>query len=187
MFLNGSIANQWHHRACLDQWLDSHANFSKVFLTGDSAGANIVHELGIRVSERTWIGLCLQGAILVHLYFSGEEAIRCELGAKAEVKGFNKAVNAIWSISLPQWAKRNHPFCNPFGLRSPALSSMVYPRLLVFAAGNDLLRDRGILYYESLKTTGKYVDFIMTKGENHVFHLFNLQSENVTLMLKSIS
>ena len=102
MFLNGSIAKQWHRRACPDQWLDSHADFSKVFLTGDSAGANIVHKLGIRASERTWIGLCLQGAILVHPYFSGEEAIRCELGAKVEVKGFNKAVNAIWSISLPQ-------------------------------------------------------------------------------------
>ena len=102
MFLNGSIAKQWHRRACPDQWLDSHADFSKVFFTRDSAGANIVDELGIRASERTWIGLCLQGAILVHPYFSGEEAIRCELGAKAEVKGFNKAVNAIWSISLPQ-------------------------------------------------------------------------------------
>ena len=102
------------------------------------------------------------------------------------MKGFNKVVNAIWSISLLEGSDIEHPFCNPVGPCSPALSSLVYPRLMVFAAGNDLLIDRGILYYESLKTTGKYVDFIMTKGENHVFHLFNLQSENATLMLKSI-
>ena len=82
------------------------------------------------------------------------------------MKGFNKAVNAIWSISLPE---RDHPFCNPFGLRSPTLSSMVYPRLLVFVAGNDLLRDREILYYESLKTAGKDVYFVMTEGKSHVF------------------
>ena len=103
------------------------------------------------------------------------------------MKGFNKVVNAIWSMYLLEGEDREHPFCNPVGPRSPARSSLVYPRLLVFAAGNDLQRDREILYYESLKTTGKYVDFIMTEGENHVFHLFNLQSENVTLMLKSIS
>ena len=116
-----------------------------------------------------------------------EEAIGCELGADAEMKGFNKVVNAIWSISLLEGADIEHPFCNPVGPCSPARSSLVYPRLMVFAAGNDLLIDRRILYYESLKTTGKDFDFIMTEGENHVFHLFNTKSENVPVMLKRIS
>ena len=103
------------------------------------------------------------------------------------MKGFNKVVNAIWSISLLEGADREHPFCNPAGPRSPALSSLVYPRTLVFVAEKDLLRDRGLLYYEALKKAGKDVDFVMTEGENHGFHLLNPESENAPIMMKRIS
>jgi acetyl esterase/lipase len=171
----------------VDPWLASYADFSKVFLAGCSAGANIVHQVGIRASGRNWDRLCLQGAILVHPFFGGEEAIGCELGAGPEVEDFNKLVDALWSISLPAGADRDHPFSNPVGPGSPALSTLVYPPTLVFVAGKDLLRDRGILYYESLKTAGKDVDFVMTDGEIHGFHMFNPNSENATLMLKRIS
>jgi acetyl esterase/lipase len=169
----------------VDPWLASHADFSKVFFAGDSAGANIVHQVGIRASGRNWNGLCLQGGILVHPFFSGEERIECELGA--EVEGFVKVVDGIWTISLPLGADRDHPFCNPVGARSPALSTLVFPRMLVFVAEKDLLRDRGILYYEALKKAGKDVDFVMTEGENHVFHLMNPKSEKAPILMKRIS
>jgi acetyl esterase/lipase len=54
-------------------------------------------------------------------------------------------------------------------------------------AEKDFLRDRGILYYEALKKAGKVVDFVITEGENHVFHLLNPKSENAPLMMKRIS
>nr|ABK26297.1 unknown [Picea sitchensis] len=170
----------------VDPWLASHADFSKVFLAGDSAGANILHQVGIRASGRNWDGLCLQGAILVHPFFGGAERIGCELLAEAEVDAFNTMTDAIWSISLPAEADRDHPFCNPVGPRSPALSTLVYPRMLIFVAGKDLLRDRGIWYYEEIKKAGIDTDLVMTEGESHVFHLFNPKSENVPLMMKRI-
>lgn len=173
--------------ASVDPWLASHADFSKVFLTGDSAGANIVHQLGIRANGRNWDRLSLQGAILVHPFFGGEETIGCERGPGPLVEGFKKAVDAIWSFSLPAAADRDHPFSNPVGPGSPVLSTLVYPRMLVFVAGKDLLRDRGILYYESLKKASKNVDLVMAEGEIHVFHLYSLESDNATLMLKRIS
>ena len=111
----------------VDPWLASHAAFSKVFLTGDSAGANIVHQVGIRASGRIWDGLCLQGAILVHPFFGGEERIDCELATKAEVEDSVKKMDGIWSISLPEGADRDHPFSNPAGSHSSSFSSLVYP------------------------------------------------------------
>jgi len=171
----------------VDPWLSSHADFSKVFLAGDSAGANILHQVVIRASGRSWDGVCLQGAIVVHPFFGGEERVGCELRAEKEVEAFHMLTEAIWSISLPAGADRDHPFRNPVGPRSATPSSLVYPRTLVFVAEKDLLRDRGILYYEWLKKAGKDVDFVMTEGESHIFHLFNPQSDNVLLMLKRIS
>lgn len=171
----------------VDPWLASHADFSKVFLAGDSCGANIVHHMGIRASGRIWDGLRLQGAILVHPFFGGEQRIECELGAGPEVEGFVKLVDGFWSISLPVGADRDHPFSNPAGPRSPALSSLVYPRTLVFVAEKDLLTDRGLLFYEALKKAGKDVDLVISEGENHVFHLLNPKSENAPIMMKRIS
>lgn len=173
----------------IDPWLASYADFRNVFLAGDSAGGNIAHQLGIRASERNWDGLCLQGAILVHPAFGGEERIGCELGPEADKDHFlsNKSNDAKWSICLPAGADKDHPFCNPVGPRSPDLSTLVYGRILVFVAEKDLLIDRGILYYEALKKVGKDADLVVTKGEDHVFHLFNPESENAPPMLKRIS
>ena len=95
--------------------------------------------------------------------------------------------DAIWSISLPEGADKDHPFSNPVGPSSPPLSTLVYGRMLVIVAEMDLLRDRGISYYEALKKAGKDAAFFMTEGEDHVFHLFNPESENAPVMLKRIS
>lgn len=171
----------------VDPWLASHADFRKVFLAGDSAGANIVHQIGIRASQRKWDGLCLQGAILVHPFFGGQERIASEVGRNAQVEHLFKVVDGDWSISLPVGADRDHPFRNPVGPRSPAPSTLVYPRTLIFVAGKDPLRHRGILYYQALRKAGKDVDLVMTEGENHVFHLLNPKSENATMVMKRIS
>lgn len=174
-------------RVSVDPWLDSHADFSKVFLAGDSAGGNIVHQVGVLASKRNWEGLGFQGAIFVHPFFDGEERIGCEVGP--EMEGLNKLTDLLWSISLPAGTPtdKDHPFSNPVGPHSPPLSSLVYARMLIFVAGKDMLRDRGILYYEALKKAGKDADLVMNEGEGHVFHLFNPKSDNASLMLKRIS
>jgi len=185
---------QWLNRqaeaaegAPVDPWLASHADFSNVFLAGDSAGGNIVHQVGILASGRNWDGLSLQGAILVHPAFGGKELIGREVGPEAELQNFSKFSDAIWGITLPAGADKDHPFSNPVGPRSPALSTLAYGRILVFVAEKDLLRDRAVLYYEALKKAGKDADLVMAEGEDHVFHLFNPKSENASLMLKRIS
>ena len=57
-------ALQWLHRESTsssrgekaDPWFDSHADFSKVFLMGDSPGGNIAHRLGMWAGRQDWGG-----------------------------------------------------------------------------------------------------------------------------------
>lgn len=170
-----------------DPWLASHADFGKVFVAGDSAGGNMVHQVGILAGRKKWDGLCLQGAILFHPAFGGKELIGREVWPQAEAAGFKELLDAMWSITLPAGADNDHPFSNPVGPRSPALSTLVYPQTLVFVAEEDLLTDRAVLYYEGLKKAGKDADLVMTVGEGHGFHLLNPKSENAFPMLKRIS
>jgi len=166
----------------VEPWLASHADFSKVFLAGDSAGGNIVHQVGILASGRKWNGLRFQGAILIHPVFEAEEPIE---GTGAAVEDYKKLSHALWSIALPAGADMDHPFCNPMGPRSPDLSTLVYERMVVFVAEKDLVTERAVSYYKAIKKASKDADLVMTEGEDHVFHLTN--SENALHMLKRIS
>ncbi|KAK0571109.1 hypothetical protein LWI29_011250 [Acer saccharum] len=61
------------------------------------------------------------------------------------------------------------------------LKSMVGDRVLVCAVEKDLIRDRGLAYYDVLLKSewNGNVEFYETLGEGHCFHLFNPNSENV--------
>jgi hypothetical protein len=56
--------------------------------------------------------------------------------------------------------------------------------MLVFIAGNDVLRDRGWLYYETLNKNGwgGKVEIMEAKEEVPVFHLSNPSSVNAVAM-----
>ncbi|KAJ7001119.1 hypothetical protein NC653_011528 [Populus alba x Populus x berolinensis] len=45
-----------------EPWLNNHVDFGKVFLTGESAGANIAHYLAVQVGANGWAGLKLAGS-----------------------------------------------------------------------------------------------------------------------------
>eukprot|EP01018_Ginkgo_biloba_P006089 Gb_02818 [translate_table: standard] len=169
----------------MEPWLNSYADYTNCYLAGDSAGANIVHQMGIVAKGKNWGGLRIKGAIAVHPFFGGEEPIGCELGAEGEA--FQRVVNGLWKAALPLGEDRDYPPTNPVGPRSPNLSTLIYPRLLVAVAGKDMLRDRGLLYYESLKSIGRDVDLVTMEDEDHVFHLWNPYSENAELLMKRFS
>ncbi|GLJ26837.1 hypothetical protein SUGI_0524270 [Cryptomeria japonica] len=175
------------------EWLDSDtlhpsiatkADLGRCFIAGDSAGGNIVHRLGFMATEKSWRRLCIEGAVLIHPFFDGEDKIH-ELGP--ELQAMVEFGDGLWKLSLPDGADKDHPFSNPIGPRSPPLSSLVYRRLLVVVAGKDMLKYRGKLYYEALKKAGKEAELIIAEEEEHVFHLKDLQCPNAVLMMKCIS
>ncbi|KAI6677906.1 hypothetical protein NL676_038702 [Syzygium grande] len=64
------------------------ATASQVFLAGDSAGANIVHNMGIRLGEETLQGIEFPGVMMVHPYFWGNEPLPSETTEpEREVRG----------------------------------------------------------------------------------------------------
>ncbi|MFQ6659780.1 hypothetical protein Gotur_028539, partial [Gossypium turneri] len=62
-----------------EQWLNRYADFENVYLSGDSAGANIAHHIAIKTSKEKLDGMNLVGIILTHPYFWGKEPVGDEV------------------------------------------------------------------------------------------------------------
>ncbi|KAK0578317.1 hypothetical protein LWI29_008550 [Acer saccharum] len=136
-----------------ESWLNHHADFERVFLAGDSAGANIAHNTAMAAgSGDSEFGLNVEilGIALVHPYFWGSDPIGSE--------------------SL-------HPAIRDSG------------RALVCVAENDVLKDRGWVYYNALSRCGwmGVAEIIETDGEDHVFHLHDLQSEKAKDLIRRLA
>ncbi|KAL5992741.1 hypothetical protein ACLOJK_013660 [Asimina triloba] len=163
-------------------WLQDHADFTRLFVGGDSAGANISHQMAARAGTcEIGYGVKILGAILVHPFFWGTEAI----GKEAKLAVLKVFVDALWWFVYPSMASLDDPFINPVASRS-RLSMWACERVLVCVAEKDLLRDRGWLYYRWLEMSGweGSLDGFETKGEGHVFHLFNPTSDPAIELMK---
>ncbi|MED6198078.1 hypothetical protein PIB30_062648 [Stylosanthes scabra] len=165
-----------------DEWLNRHADFGKVFFSGDSAGANIAHYLGIRVGSEGLPGLNIEGIALVHPYFWGSERIGSE-GEQAEAAG---KVDGLWRFSCPTTSGSDDPIINPD--KDPNVGKLACERVLVLVAEKDLLRDRGYYYKEVLEKNGwsGVVEVVEAKDEIHVFHMFKPTCENAVVLLNQV-
>ncbi|KAJ4844766.1 hypothetical protein Tsubulata_003468 [Turnera subulata] len=162
-----------------EEWLNSHADFDKVFVAGDSAGANITHQMGLRLAQEKLVGFHVQGLVLVHPYFWGVDRI----GKEPEESVPKTITEGLWNVASPG-SGFDDPLFNP--VLDPKFAALGSARLLVFVAGNDILRDRGWLCFEELEKRGwkGKVEIMESEGEDHVFHLFNPTSENANRMLQ---
>jgi acetyl esterase/lipase len=153
-----------------EAWLNGHADFERVFLAGDSAGANIAHSMARRagVDERL-LGLNILGMVIVHPFFGNGEP--------------GKLMKYIY----PTMSGPDDPSFYP--APDPKLRSLGCSRVLVVVAEKDELRDRGWNYYESVRKSGwgGVADIVETKGEDHVFHLFNPKCEKALALLKQMA
>ncbi|PNT20655.1 hypothetical protein POPTR_009G104900v4 [Populus trichocarpa] len=166
-----------------EEWLNSHADFGQVFLAGDSAGANLAHQLAMRYGQENLSGIDLTGVILVHPYFGGKEPIGTE-GENLETKSM---IDAIWHFVCPTSSGLDDPLINP--LVDPILDRLGCDRLLVIIGGKDFLRERGWHYYERLSKGGweGVVEIMEGKDDEHVFHLNDPTCENAVALLKRIA
>ncbi|KAF5751215.1 exostosin family protein [Tripterygium wilfordii] len=59
-----------------EDWLKSYADFGRVFVAGDSAGANIAHNLALQAGlGEDLCGVKLSGICLIHPYFGRKEGV----------------------------------------------------------------------------------------------------------------
>lgn len=176
---------QWlASNASLEPWLET-ADLSRVFLAGESAGANIVHNVMIRLAQNDVSGVDIKGLMIIHPYFSSEARVQAELADEA--KEATKISDLLWQLSLPEGSSRDHPFSN--FARGELLDEAWrrFPAVKVFVAGLDLLKERGLLYAEFLKGKGLDVEVVMAEDQIHAFHLFHPNTEATHLLQSQLS
>nr|ABK25952.1 unknown [Picea sitchensis] len=171
-----------------DPWLHSHADFSQVYLLGDSAGGNIAHHGVVRSGGvEAWSPMKIRGAIFVQPGFGAEKRTRSESECPPDAFLTLQHSDACWRISLPVGSNRDHPFCNPWSDGAPKLEDVTLPPLLVAIGGRDMLRDSNYVYCESLKQCGKSVEVMVLEEEGHAFYALKPHCQSSERLMERIS
>ncbi|XP_061343211.1 probable carboxylesterase 2 [Gastrolobium bilobum] len=157
-----------------EPWLRDKVDFGRVFLAGDSAGANIGHYMALRLHVLE-SGLTkdfkVPGLIMVNPYFWGKEPIGVEITDPVR----KKMVDKWWDFVCPSDKGNDDPLINPFVEEAPGFEGLGCKKVLVIVAERDILRERGKLYHKKLVNSGwkGTAEFYETQGEDHVFHIFD--------------
>ncbi|KAG0480325.1 hypothetical protein HPP92_010902 [Vanilla planifolia] len=169
-----------------EPWLSNFGKLDRVFLAGDSAGGNIVHNVGIRLGRE---GMEMEGALIVHAFFWGKTKIGGELEEKEGAVISVKDADKMWPFVCPGTIGLDDPWLNPLADDAPSLAGLGFRRALVCVAEKDLLYERGRVYYEKLKESGwsGEAEFIETEEEDHDFFLFKPESEKTEAFVNHLA
>ncbi|XP_020591304.1 probable carboxylesterase 2 [Phalaenopsis equestris] len=165
------------------QWvIASRGSSDGVILAGDSAGGNIVHNLGMRMGSE---GRKVEGIVLLNPYFWGEEKIGVELEGKEGSFLKVKDLDPAWEFVCPGTKGPNDPRINPVAEGAPGLELLGCRRVLVSCGEMDLLVDRARIYGQKLKESGwgGEVEFVMAEGEDHGFFFLYPQNERAVVFM----
>ncbi|KAJ1396937.1 Lipase, GDXG, putative histidine active site [Sesbania bispinosa] len=169
-----------------EPWLNEHADFERVFLAGDSAGANMVHNIAMVAGDPDFgLSMDILGACLVHPYFWGSGPI----GSEALDPDRKAVVDRLWPFLCPSMPDNDDPRVNPVAEGAPSLAWLGCKRVLVCVAEKDVLRDRGWLYFNALGRSGwmGVVEIEETQEEGHAFHLYDLGCNKAKDLIKCMA
>lgn len=170
-----------------DPWLIENGDFDRIYLGGDSAGANIAHNMTIRAGKECLFGgVKILGAFLSHPYFWGSDPI----GSESILGHEENLLYRMWTFGYPSAPGGiDHPMINPFAHDAPSLSGIGCSRLLVCVAEKDELRERGVRYVEAVRESGwgGELELFEVEGEGHCFHVMNLGTDNAKKMVKCLA
>ncbi|KAL3727344.1 hypothetical protein ACJRO7_032129 [Eucalyptus globulus] len=173
--------------ASKEPWLADHGDFHRFFIGGDSSGANITHNVLMRAGHGTILGgIKISSAYLTHPYFWGSEPI----GSEPKTDHDKVIPHLFWTFLFPT-AKDgiDNPMVNPFATGAPSLAGLGCERLLVSVAEKDLMRDRGLKYFEAVKESGfkGEVELVDVEGEDHAFHILTYEKESALVLIKRLA
>ncbi|KAK9933388.1 hypothetical protein M0R45_020586 [Rubus argutus] len=124
-----------------EPWLVDFGDFDRLYIGGDSAGGNIVHNIAMKAGvESLNGGVKILGGFLSHPYFWGSKPI----GSEPKGEDFAKSLPClVWNFVYPSAdGGIDNPIINPMVSGAPSLAGLGCSRLLVCVAGKDELRDR---------------------------------------------
>ncbi|KAM7462761.1 hypothetical protein LguiA_030882 [Lonicera macranthoides] len=166
----------------LEPWITNFGDFNRIYIGGDSAGGNIVHNILLRAGNDQLCGnIKIKGAFLSHPYFWGSEPLKGECGEES-------LAHKLWMFVNPSAAGGiDDPAINPFV--GPSLKGLRCSRLLVCVSEKDELRERGVKYCEVVRESGweGEVELVQVEGEDHCFHIFGADSDNARNLTKKLA
>ncbi|KAK6135678.1 hypothetical protein DH2020_030581 [Rehmannia glutinosa] len=174
------LALKWVFNGTED-WIKNYVDFGRVFVGGDSAGANIAHNMAIRVGLDKTGRVSLNGLFLNCPHFWGKKPIGSGEVSNKQVKS---VMENIWVRAYPNTMGFDDPLLNP-GL-DPNLWRLGCRRVLVYVAGNDILRGRGFYYKEALRKSKwkGVVKVVEAQGEEHDFGVRFPNTTNAIKLVK---
>ncbi|KAK2991444.1 hypothetical protein RJ640_028527 [Escallonia rubra] len=154
-----------------EPWLSHYADFNRVFLIGDSSGGNIVHEVAARAGNEDLSPLRLAGAIPIHPGFVRSERSKSEMEKPESPFLTLDMVDKFLSLALPVGSTKDHPITCPMGYGTLWIEDSKLPPFLLCMAGDDLIWDTEMEYYEAMKKGKKEVELLISAGMGHSFYL----------------
>lgn len=182
------LALQWvasHAKGGREEWLANLADFEHLFLAGDSAGANIAHQMVVRVGQSGLKhGVRIKGMALLHPFFWGTQPVGSET-RDAEVRA---GIEGLWQLVCDGRMGMDDECANPMAAGLGVLAGLACNRVLVCVAEGDQLRERGKAYCEGLRKSGwgGEAELLESKGEEHVFYMFRPECEKALEMMKRL-
>ncbi|ESQ30517.1 hypothetical protein EUTSA_v10012216mg [Eutrema salsugineum] len=154
-----------------EDWINEFADFDRVFVAGDSAGANISHHMAIRAGKEK-IKPRIKGVVMKDV----------------QDEGIRRGIKEIWEkiVSPNSVDGVDDPWLNVVGSGSD-ISGLGCERVLVAVAGKDVFGRQGLAYAAKLEKSGWEGDLevVEEEGEGHCFHLRNLNCENALKLMKT--
>ncbi|KAJ1700627.1 hypothetical protein LUZ63_000406 [Rhynchospora breviuscula] len=168
-----------------EPWLAKHGDLNRIFLAGDSAGANIAHNIAVRFAEEGIDGCPkLKGVLLLNPYFWGKDPI----GNEKTDPGLQAWMEETWSFICGGKYDMNHKFVHPMGSQE-VFAKLGCERVMVTVAELDLFVERGKAYAEALKKSGWDGEVVLyeTPGEEHVYFLTKFDEEKAVEEMEAMA
>ncbi|CAM0951597.1 unnamed protein product [Alopecurus aequalis] len=169
-----------------EPWIAEHADFSRLYLGGESSGANMAHHTAMRVgAEGLADGAKIHGLVLIHPYFLGNNKV----GSDDLDPAVRESLGSLWRVMCPTTTGEDDPLINPLVDGAPGLEALACGRVLVCVADKDVLRDRGRAYYDRLSASGwsGEAEMWQAPGKGHTFHLLEPCCDEAVAQDKAIS
>lgn len=148
-------------------------DYSRLYLAGDSAGANIAHHVAARLLSRPV--LSPKGVILIQPFFGGESRTTSEKHSTQPVTSALtlSTSDTYWRLALPIGVTRDHPWSNPLAKGASRLSDMRFFKTMICVAELDILKDRNLEFAASVARAGAPLQSVIYKDVGHAFHVLH--------------